>query len=201
MISCESCGSDIEVGSNKSYCGARCQRIAASKRFVANRMAARAVDIDASPNYLGKYFASEDGLVYECLDGKWFLMASIDRNGYQSIKIDRKNVRIHRIVATVYHPKPEGKDRVNHIDGNKKNNRPVNLEWVTDMENFYHATSIGLVREDKRPRAVVGFSSAGNGVFFRSIREASQHGFCQRGIRKALARPELTSHGYSWQTY
>lgn len=50
----------------------------------------------------------------------------------------------HRLVALAFHHKPIGKDFVNHLDGNKSNNRPENLEWVTASENLVHAYQTGL---------------------------------------------------------
>ena len=47
----------------------------------------------------------------------------------------RKTCSIHRLVAEAFLPKPLGATEVDHIDGNKSNNRVENLRWVTHKEN------------------------------------------------------------------
>lgn len=50
---------------------------------------------------------------------------------------------VHRLVAEAFINRITDKPYVNHIDGNKKNNRADNLGWVNASENLYHAVSIG----------------------------------------------------------
>lgn len=58
----------------------------------------------------------------------------------------RKTIAVHVLVAHVYHgPRPEGM-QVNHKDGDRLNNRPDNLEYVTPKANMQHALSLGLLK-------------------------------------------------------
>lgn len=76
-----------------------------------------------------------------------------DKDGYIQISLPletngngtkMKRFAIHRLVAYNF---VEGYDKgltVNHMDGNKVNNRAKNLEWVSLSENVSHAYRVGL---------------------------------------------------------
>lgn len=67
-----------------------------------------------------------------------YLLVDMRKNGKRYLKC------VHRLVAEAFIPNPEGKTQVNHINGDKSDNRVENLEWCTCSENQYHAFRIGL---------------------------------------------------------
>lgn len=67
-----------------------------------------------------------------------------DADGYLVVKLNNKTIPIHRIAAEIVLGKCPAGLVVNHIDGDKKNNRAYNLEYVTVSENTKHAYHIGL---------------------------------------------------------
>ena len=65
-------------------------------------------------------------------DNFWTFGKANDKHGYMEIA----SVRVHIIVATAFHgTKPTKEYVVDHIDTNRRNNRPNNLRWVTRLEN------------------------------------------------------------------
>jgi hypothetical protein len=71
------------------------------------------------------------------------LSYSYDDGGYPQVFLwkdyRQHTIKIHRLVAEAFlGPRPPGA-QVNHIDGDKTNNRIDNLEWVTNQENSWHA--------------------------------------------------------------
>ena len=61
-----------------------------------------------------------------------------------ALKFGSRHFLLHRVVAaySVENDAPEVKDQVNHIDGDKDNNRADNLEWCTAQENQTHKINV-----------------------------------------------------------
>lgn len=89
----------------------------------------------------GLYRVSNLGKVFSIRRNK-ILKGKVDRYGYQCVVLwnGKNNYRtVHRLVASAFVPKVEGRNVVNHLDCDKLNNNADNLEWTTVKENTIHA--------------------------------------------------------------
>ena len=93
----------------------------------------------------------------------------IDRYGYKRLNLlhkgKHKTVTIHRMVATCFVDNPLCLITVNHINGNKLDNRSINLEWMSVKENI----SDSYNRTHGKCIPVIY-----NGIKYRSKREAGR---------------------------
>ena len=77
------------------------------------------------------------------IDSEAIMNPTDNGHGYLIISLrkgtERKNHYIHRLVADAFVDKKDGCNCVNHIDYNKRNNTPKNLEWCTQGDNVRHS--------------------------------------------------------------
>ena len=77
------------------------------------------------------------------------IVPSVSKLGYKQIHLEGRYYYIHRLVASYFLEKIDGKNEVNHLDGNPSNNKFNNLEWCTHQENIQYSF-------DKLDRKVYG---------------------------------------------
>ena len=100
--------------------------------------------------YEGLYIVTSDGVVIGLKSGKQLKPSNV--HGYLRVKLYKdakpKSYQVHRLVASAFIPNEQGKEQVNHKDGDKGNNNVANLEWLTQSENQIHAYLNGLNNTD-----------------------------------------------------
>ena len=168
------------------------------------------------PNYEGKYQISNMGRVRNiqtnhirknnCSYGLYEKIC-LERNGKQEL------LSIHRLVGKAFIPNPQNKKEINHIDGNKRNNRADNLEWATRKENAQHSIKIGLQTKEQLDKAVKSMKVKNskpilqikNGKViarYESAREASRQTKCWISAITCCAKQKKrfkTCKGFEWR--
>ena len=146
------------------------------------------------------YIINEDGTIFGKVRGK--IKKPTDNHGYDIVCLSLNNKQsqysVHRLVATKYIPNPENKPQVNHKDGDKKNNKVSNLEWVTQSENIKHSIyEIG----NKGHGAVKPKRVSRDGVVYESIRDAANAtGIFQQLITDSIAGRPVPAFVGNWKT-
>lgn len=95
---------------------------------------------------------------------------------YLQYCLQRKYFLAHRVVALTWIPNPGGKPEVNHKDGDKSNNHPSNLEWVSSSENKKHAYECGLMSSTRKRdgKKVKMIKDNGEILIFNSAKECAK---------------------------
>lgn len=125
------------------------------------------------------YLACDEGFLINTDSGN-ILYGSKKKSGYVEVCLRDENggphyLLMHRLIAEAFCEKHNANDEVNHIDGNKDNNRADNLEWIEHGRNLRHAYDTGLRENDVSPRAVTAINvDTGEQMTFSSIYKAAK---------------------------
>lgn len=86
-----------------------------------------------------EYYASRDGSIRSFYNPHP-LTPRINNRGYGRVLLrkDGKNKEflVHRLIAEAFVPNPSKLETVDHIDGDKLNNKSENLQWLTLSDNL-----------------------------------------------------------------
>jgi hypothetical protein len=134
--------------------------------------------------------------------GDKILKVTRQSKGYLTVKVKGTNKLVHRLVAQAFIPNPENKPTVNHIDGDKNNNKVENLEWNTYYENNHHAIDNKLrTANGKIPKRIKQYNT--NNELLKiwdsivDIRNNTE--YKDYKIFKSCEKEKVLAYGYKWK--
>ena len=141
---------------------------------------------------------------------KRFIKPVLHSTGYYVVTFRKQSkkvtIRIHRLVAKLFVENPNNYNIVDHIDGNKTNNKATNLRWVTNSENilnpntYFNFKNKCLITQQRYVKPV--FKLDNN---FKIIAKydsveiaAKEHNCTPPLIRKCCKNKHYTAKGFHW---
>ena len=155
---------------------------------------------DYSTRFLSYYVSDEGRVKSVTLDGvEHILKPQTQSSGYLQVKLcvngNATAFLVHRLVGLHFLNLPKGKNAeemvVHHKDGNTKNNRVSNLEWLSQMENVNTPECIAKMALSKSQKIFARNIETGEQVHFDSMQDATAIlGIYHETITKVMAENE-----------
>ena len=150
----------------------------------------------------GGFMSYEERILKQTLNHKGYYHLSLSNSKKAGYKT---RVLTHRLVAEAFIQNPDNKPQVNHINGDKTDNRVENLEWATNEENHAHKLQNKLYPDTHAPKRIQAIKDGNIVAEFSSLYQAgawidngqlagkNSHkiSLAARGLRK-------TAFGYAW---
>lgn len=157
-----------------------------------------------------RYLICNDGSIFSLLKNKFINGGINPKNGYRHIRLKTDNgyktYYIHRLVAEAFIPNIENKPEIDHINGNRTDNRVENLRWTTKKENRNNPITIQRMSDSKKGRPahnkkpVKQYTLNGElAAEYESITEAAKKNNMRRtDISMVLSGRQKTANGFKW---
>ena len=130
--------------------------------------------ISEKPNYS----VSTNGDVKNNKTGR-ILKLHLGTSGYLQVMLGRKTtpLYVHRLVATTFIENPNDLPQVDHINGDKTDNRVENLRWVSVSENCW---SFGYKTRIENRKKKITAINGDKTLHFNSRDEAAKYFRCHK---------------------
>ena len=126
---------------------------------------------------------------YRSLRGKKYFcgyQVALTKNG------KHKSWLVHKLVCKAWHSlMPINATQVNHKDGNRRNNKADNLEWVSAQENIVHGYDNGLFRNRATKVVVKNIDTNERLTFMSCLRLSDFLGKSRTYVKSHLQEGEL----------
>ena len=155
-------------------------------------------EIRVSPSY-PDFILSSCGMLKKRTCGYW-RFGTKTSDGYMGVSIDGCRKLVHRLLLEAFRKHDPSPDQiyVNHRNGERSDNRVVNLEYVSPSENIQHAHDTGLSSSRK---SVIGTDiKSGVSTMYLSMASAGRETVCSAsGISLCCLGKLKTTSGYLWR--
>lgn len=119
------------------------------------------------------------------------LRPHLSNRGYLQVGLCKdkkiKPAHVHRLVAQAFIPNPDNLSEVDHIDGNKLNNKVENLQWISHSDNMRKACK----GYDGKPKPVICIET---GKVYKTIKEANRELHIPEAVVSAIVRGEFPAY-------